>query len=102
MTEEITRLRDGVRAWYLEEAQRIAADYAAAGDLAAIGFEEMIRRAQVLFACEMAELCQAEVPEALARGSADRAQYERLAAAMRAQGAAVPDSIKKALGESES
>ena len=99
MAEDITRLRDGVRAWYREEAHRVAADYAAAGELADIDFAELIRRAQVLFACEMAELCESE--EMLPAGSADRAQYERLAAAMRAQGAAVPESIRKALGESE-
>ena len=100
MAEEITQLRDAVRAWYREEARGVAADYAAVGQLATIDFAELIRRAQVLFACEMAELCEAD--EVLPAGSADRAQYERLAAAMRAQGAAVPESIRNALGEKES
>lgn len=101
MSEETTRLRDGVRGWYREEARKVAADYATAGDLAAVDFEELIRRAQILFACEMAELCESEADAVLPAGSADRAQYERLAAAMRAQGATVPESIRKALGEGE-
>lgn len=97
MTDGLERLRASVKAWYREEAERTAANFEAAGDLAAVDFGELIRRAQVLFACEMAELCREEEGPRIDPASPDFAQLQRLAKAMQAAGKEVPESIKKAL-----
>ncbi len=102
MTETVDKLRDRVKAWYQEEALRVADLAADEEDLNKVDFEELKRRGQVLFACELAGLIEAEAKESerLQPGDPDLAQLERIAAAMRAQGKDVPEGIKKALGES--
>lgn len=97
MTDALGRLRASVKAWYWEEAERTAANFEAAGDLAAVDFGELVRRAQVLFACEMAELCRKEEAPPIDPDSPDFAQLQRLAQAMQAAGKEVPESIMKAL-----
>ena len=97
MTAALDRLRAGVKAWYWEEAERTAASFETTGDLAAVDFAELVRRAEVLFACEMAELCRQEQTPKVEPDTPDYAQLQRIAQAMQAAGKAVPDSIKKAL-----
>lgn len=92
-------LRAAVKAWYGEEAARVAAAFEAAGDLGKVDFHELVRRSQVLLACEMVELMRDEQGVRLAPGSPDHTQLARVAQAMRARGSEVPDSIKQALGE---
>jgi hypothetical protein len=100
MGEDLERLRESVRAWYREEAERVAEAFAEEGDLDKLDFEELQRRAQVLFACELAGLAEAEDDDVrLEPGSPDFAQLERVAQAMAARGVEVPDSIRKALGK---
>ncbi len=95
-------LRAAVKAWYGEEAARVAAAFEANGDLGKVDFDELVRRSQVLLACEMAELIRDEQEDRLSPGSPDHLQLQRVAQAMRASGTEVPDSIKQALGEHES
>lgn len=97
MAKDLERLRADVKAWYGEEAARVGAAYAAAGSLDAIDFAELVRRSQVLLACELVELIEDDVR--LTPGSQDHTQLARVAQAMRASGREVPDSIKDALGE---
>lgn len=97
MSDALERLRGRVKAWYWDEAERTAAAFDSAGDLAVVEFDELIRRAQVLFACEMAELCRQESTPQVDPDSPDYAQLQRLAQAMQAAGKEVPASIKKAL-----
>ncbi|MDH3473372.1 MAG: hypothetical protein OEM59_06745 [Rhodospirillales bacterium] len=99
MGEDLERLRESVRAWYREEAERVAAAFAEESDLDKLDFDELQRRAQVLFACELAGLAEAEEEVRLEPGSPDHAQLERVAQAMLARGVEVPDSIRKALGK---
>lgn len=99
MTEQFTALRDSVRAWYREEADRVAAGFEASGDLNQVDFDELVRRSQVLFACELTELLEDGREARLDPGSPDHTQLGRVAQAMRARGLEVPDSIKQALGE---
>lgn len=99
MTEEFDRLRRQVKAWYREEAARVAAAHAAAGTPDQVDFDELVRRSQVLLACEMVELIEDDQGVRLSPGSPDHVQLARVAQAMRARGAEVPDSIRKALGE---
>ena len=97
MTEQFTDLRDRVRAWYREEVERVAAE--ASGDLDQVDFGELVRRSQVLFACELTELLERGGEPRLDPGSPDHVQLGRVAQAMRDRGLEVPDSIKQALGE---
>ena len=99
MTEQITVLRDRVRAWYREEVERVAAVSAASDELDQVDFEELVRRSQVLFACELTELLESAGEAQLDPGSPDHTQLGRVAQAMRDRGLEVPDSIKQALGE---
>ena len=99
MSDTFGKLREAVRAWYREEAERVAASFEAEGALDKVAFEELVRRSQVLFACELTELIEPEGEGPLPADSPDRAQLERVAQAMRAQGGEVPESIRKALGE---
>ena len=96
MTE---KLRAAVKAWYGEEASRVAAAFEETGDLGKVDFDELVRRSQVLLACEMVELMRDDEGVRLTPGSPDHTQLARVAQAMRAQGTEVPDSIKQALGE---
>lgn len=97
MSDAVQRLRASVKAWYWEEAERTASSFEAAGDLAAVEFDELVRRAQVLFACEMAELCRQEDAPFVDPESPDYSQLQRVAQAMKAAGKEVPETIKKAL-----
>ncbi len=100
MSEAIDRLRDSVRAWYREEAARLADAFEEGGDPGKLDFGELVHRAQALFACELIELTDDKPGGSrLEPGSPDYAQFERVAQAMRARGLEVPDSMKKALGE---
>lgn len=99
MTGQLDGLRKAVRAWYAEELRRVGAAYDGAGDLDGLDFQELIHRAQVLFACELTELVEEGPAVPLPADSPDRGQLERVAQAMRARGLDVPDSILKALGE---
>lgn len=101
MAKQFDQLREAVRAWYREEADRAAAAFAASGDPGAVDFEELVRRSQVLFACELTELIEDESEARLEPGSPDYAQLERVAQAMRARGTPVPESIARALGKAE-
>ena len=92
-------LRAAVKAWYGEEAARVAAAFQKSGDLDKVDFDELVRRSQVLLACEMVELIGDDEGVRLTPGSPDYLQLQRVAQAMRARGAEVPDSIKQALGE---
>ena len=95
--KRLDALRQRVLAWYREEAERTAVQFETRGDLAAVNFDELVRRAQVLFACEMGELCREEAAPRIDPDSPDYAQLQRTAQALRAAGKDVPDSIKKAL-----
>ena len=97
MNDAFEQMRASVKAWYLEEAERTAAQFEATGDPAAVDFDELVRRAQVLFACEMGELCREESAVRVDPESPDYAQLQRTAQALRAAGKEVPDSIKKAV-----
>ena len=99
MTKQFTALRDRVRAWYREEAERVAAALAASDDLDQVDFGELVDRSQVLFACELTELLDGGGEPRLDPGSPDHVQLGRVAQAMRSRGLEVPDSIKQALGE---
>ncbi len=100
MSQSFDRLREAVKAWYREEAARLSASFEAAADLDKLDFDELVRRAQVLLACELAELTEDKGQEVrLAPGSPDYLQLERVAQAMRAKGTEVPEGIRKALGE---
>lgn len=99
MTEQYSGLRDRVRAWYQEEVERVAAASAVSDDLAQVDFDELVRRSQVLFACELTELLERGDEPRLDPGSPDHVQLGRVAQAMRDRGLEVPDSIKQALGE---
>jgi len=99
MTEQIILLRDRVRAWYREEVERVAAAVAASEDVGQVDFDELVRRSQVLFACELTELLERGGEPRLDPGSPDHVQLGRVAQAMRDRGLEVPDSIKQALGE---
>jgi hypothetical protein len=94
------KLRQRVRSWYLEEATRVAAAAEDAPDLERLDFTELNRRAQVLFACEMAALARADEEDEQPRlvpGSPEYVQLQRVAAAMQAQGKEVPESILQTL-----
>ena len=99
MTGQLDDLREAVRGWYTEELRRVGAAFADSGDLDGLDFQELIHRAQVLFACELTELAGEQPDAPLPADSPDRGQLERVAHAMRARGLEVPDSILKALGE---
>lgn len=99
MTGRLDGLREAVRDWYSEELRRVGALFEDSGDLSGLDFEELIHRAQVLFACELTELVDEQPDGPLPVESPDRGQLERVAQAMRARGLEVPDSILKALGE---
>lgn len=99
MTGQLDGLRKAVRAWYTEELQRVGTAFEDSGDLDGLDFEELIRRAQVLFACELTELVEEQQDGPLPADSPDRGQLERVAQAMRARGLQVPDSILRALGK---
>jgi hypothetical protein len=64
-----------------------------------LDFDELARRGQVLFACEMLKLATDEEEVRLTPGSPDYIQLKRVAKAMEDSGTEVPDSIKRALGE---
>jgi hypothetical protein len=98
--DSLDRLRERVRAWYLQEAGRIAVEAEDTPDLDRLDFGELNRRAQVLFACEMAALARVEDEDEqprVAPGSPEYVQLQRVAAAMQAQGKEVPESIRQAL-----
>jgi len=99
MTEQFADLRERVRAWYREEAERVAAAFAASDDLDQVDFDELVRRSRVLFACELSELVERGGAPRLDPGSPDHVQLGRVAQAMRDRGLEVPDSIKEALGD---
>ncbi len=100
MSEAIERLRAGVRAWYRQELAHVADGFEEGGDPGKLDFGELVRRAQVVFACELIELTKDNSVEVrLEPGSPDYAQLERVTQAMRARGLEVPDSMKQALGE---
>ncbi len=99
MAGQLNGLRKAVRAWYAEELRRVGVAYDGSGDLDGLDFDELIRRAQVLFACELTELVEEQQDGPLPADSPDRGQLERVAQAMRARGLEVPDSILKALGQ---
>ena len=99
MPDAFDRLREQVKRWYREEAARLGAAFEQKPDVEALEFGELVRRSQVLFACELFELSKGEEEVRIEPGSPDHIQLHRVAEAMRASGAAVPDSIKQALGE---
>ena len=99
MPDAFDRLREQVKRWYREEAERLGAAFEEDPDVEALEFGELVRRSQVLFACEMFELSKDEREIRVEPGSPDYIQMKRVAEAMRASGSAVPDSIKRALGE---
>jgi hypothetical protein len=99
MTEAFDQLREQVKAWYREEALRLGEAFEEGSTVETLNFDELVRRGQVLFACEMLELAADEQEVRLTPGSPDHIQLMRVAQAMEASGSEVPDSIKRALGE---
>lgn len=102
MTDEVTNLKTAVGDWYREELGRLATRFAESGDLAALDFSELVRRAQIYSACETTPPPMAdEGAVRLDPGTDDYVQLQRVAQAMRTRGMAVPESIRAALGEDD-
>jgi hypothetical protein len=99
MTEAFDRLREQVKDWYREEALRLGAAAEAGAAVEALDFDELVRRSQVLFACEMFDLAKDEKERHPEPGSPDYIQLMRVAQAMRDSGTEVPEGIARALGE---
>jgi hypothetical protein len=99
MAEAIDELRKEVKAWYREEAARLAEAFEDDPDIEKLSFDELVRRSQILFACEMFELAKDEEKVRFDPGSPDYIQLQRVAHAMRDRGVEVPESIRDALGE---
>jgi hypothetical protein len=99
MTEAFDQLREQVKDWYRQEALRLGEAVEGGAAVEALDFDELVRRSQVLFACEMFELAKGEEDRRLEPGSPDHIQLMRVAQAMRDSGTEVPESIARALGE---
>ena len=99
MTEAFDRLRAQVKDWYREEALRLGEAVEGGATVESLDFDELVRRAQVLFACEMFDLAKDEEEPRFEPGSPDHVQLMRVAQAMRDSGTEVPEGIARALGE---
>ena len=99
MTEPFDRLRAQVKDWYREEALRLGEAVAGGATVETLDFDELVRRSQVLFACEMFDVAKDEAERHPEPGSPDHVQLMRVAQAMRDRGIEVPEGIARALGE---
>jgi hypothetical protein len=99
MSEPFDRLRAQIKDWYREEALRLGAAVERGAAIETLDFDELVRRSQILFACEMFDLAKDQEERHPEPGSPDHVQLMRVAQAMRDSGAEVPESIARALGE---
>ena len=103
----IEDLRRQVKAWYRAEVERVAAAHADLKDLDKVDFSELVKRSQVMFACEIFELANddsgdnagKDKPFQVEPGSQDYVQLQRVAQAMAARDGEVPESIRQMLAE---